>query len=181
MGKVVPAITDELRKYIEAQPVFFVASAPLASSGHVNVSPKGLDTLAVLSPRQVAWLDLTGSGNETAAHVRENARITLMFCSFSGPPRILRVYGRGRVVLPGDDEWPTLRQQFGEFPGERQIIVTDVTRVQLSCGFGVPLMDYVGPRDTLVRWAEAKGPDGIAAYRAKKNTRSIDGLPAPSS
>jgi hypothetical protein len=177
MGKVLPQITDDLRTFIESQPLFFVATAPLADDGRVNVSPKGLDTFAVLSPSRVAYLDLTGSGNETAAHLIENGRITLMFTSFAGPPRILRLYGRGRVVLPADDEWGDLRPNFGDVPGARQIIVTDVDRVQTSCGFGVPLMEHRGPRDTLVRWAEAKGDDGLVAYRAQKNAVSIDGLP----
>jgi len=179
MGKVVPEITDELRTFIESQPIFFVATAPLAADGHVNLSPKGLDTFAVLSATRIAYLDLTGSGNETAAHLTENGRITIMFCSFSGPPKILRLYGHGRVCLRGDAEWDTLRHHFENVAGIRQIIVADVDRVQTSCGFGVPLMDHRAPRDTLIRWAEAKGPDGIVAYRAQKNVKSIDGLPAP--
>lgn len=179
MGKVLQSITDELRTFIAAQPMFFVATAPLAGDGHINLSPKGLDTFAVLSSRRVAYLDLTGSGNETAAHLLENARITFMFCSYSGPPRILRLYGRGRACLPADAEWAALREQFGDFPGARQIIVAGIQRVQQSCGFGVPLMEPRGQRDTLLRWAEAKGPDGIVRYRAQKNAHSIDGLPAP--
>lgn len=179
MGKVTPGITPELAEFIERQPLFFVATAPLGAAGHVNVSPKGLDTFAILSPNEVAYLDLTGSGNETAAHVAENGRITIMFCSFAGPPRILRLYGRGRVVLPGDDEWTSMRDRFGEFPGVRQIIAALVQRVQTSCGFGVPLMDAREPRDTLLRWAEAKGDEGLAAYRSRKNAASIDGLVAP--
>jgi hypothetical protein len=179
MGKVVPEITEELRSYILEQPVFFVATAPLAETGHINLSPKGLDTMRVLSSTRVAYLDLTGSGNETAAHLLENARITFMFCSFSGPPRILRLYGSGRAVLPGTDEWKTVRPLFGEFPGERQIIIADISRIQTSCGFGVPLMDYVRPRDQMKKWADKKGPEGIVAYQAEKNMASIDGLPTP--
>lgn len=179
MGKVFPQITDELRRFIETQPMFFVATAPFAADGHVNISPKGLDTFAVLSPSQVAYLDLTGSGNETAAHLLENGRITIMFCSFSGPPRILRLYGRGRTCLPGEPTWERLRGSFIDVPGARQIVLTDIDRVQTSCGFGVPLMEQRGQRDTLVRWAEAKGQDGLAAYRDQKNRYSIDGLPTP--
>jgi hypothetical protein len=179
MGKVLAGITDDVRSFMEAQPLFFVATAPLARDGHVNLSPKGLDTFAVVSPTRVAYLDLTGSGNETAAHLLENSRITFMFCSFAGPPRILRLYGRGRACLPEDAEWPALRGRFGDLPGVRQIIVADIQRVQQSCGFGVPLMEQRGQRDTLLRWAEAKGTDGIVEYRAQKNVRSIDGLPTP--
>ena len=180
MGKVVEEITDELRAFIERQPLFFVASAPLAAEGHVNLSPKGLDSLRVLGPRRVAYLDLTGSGNETAAHLAENGRITLMFCAFEGPPRILRLYGAGTVLLPGDAEWDALRPRFPDYPGVRQIVVVEVERVQTSCGFAVPRMELVGQRDTLHRWARGKGEAGLVDYRALKNARSIDGLPAPS-
>lgn len=176
MGKVISEITPDLRGFIESQPLFFVATAPLTPDGHVNVSPKGLDTFAVVSPTRVAYLDLTGSGNETAAHLLENGRITFMFCSYSGPPRILRLYGRGRTVLPADDGWAELRSRFRDFPGVRQVIIADIERVQTSCGFGVPLMEYVGPRDTLVRWAAAKGDDGLADYQRARNAESIDGL-----
>lgn len=179
MGRTYQSISAELHSFIAAQSVFFVATAPRADDGHVNVSPKGLDTFAVLDEASVAYLDLTGSGNETAAHVLENGRITVMFCAFSGPPRILRLYGRGRIVLPDHAEWAQLRRRFGAVPGERQIVVVDVQRIQVSCGFGVPLMDEVGARDTLVRWAERKGEAGLEAYRAEKNAVSIDGLPTP--
>lgn len=179
MGKVVECITPELQAFIEAQPLFFVASAPLSGEGHVNLSPKGLDCLRVLSPTRVAYLDLTGSGNETAAHVRENGRITFMFCAFAGAPRILRLYGAGRVLLPGTPQWAELGGRFPPLPGARQLVVAEISRVQTSCGFGVPLMDYVRQRDTLLRWAEAKGGE-LPGYRRQKNARSIDGLPAPS-
>lgn len=179
MAKLYDTITDELAAFIRAQPLFFVASAPLDPHGHVNLSPKGLDCLQILSPLQVAYLDLTGSGNETSAHLLENGRITLMFCAFAGPPKILRLYGQGRVVLPQTPVWDALAPRFGYYDGARQIIVTDVTRVQTSCGFGVPLMDYVGQRDQAIRWAEAKGADGIAAYQREKNMVSIDGLRTP--
>ena len=178
MGQALQSITPELQDFIEAQAVFFVASAPLAAAGHVNLSPKGLDSFRVLSPSRVAYLDLTGSGNETSAHLTENGRVTFMFCAFSGPPRILRLYGRGIVVLPDAPEWPSLVALFPTFPGTRQIIAADIHRVQTSCGFGVPVMKTVEQRETLLRWAVAKGKQ-IAEYRQKKNARSIDGLSAP--
>lgn len=179
MAKLYDTITDELAAFIRSQPLFFVASAPLDPHGHVNLSPKGLDCFEILSPLRVAYLDLTGSGNETSAHLHENGRITLMFCAFAGPPKILRVYGQGRVVLPQTPAWDMLAPRFGHYDGARQIIVVDVTRVQTSCGFGVPLMDLVGQRDQAIRWAEAKGAEGIAAYQRDKNMVSIDGLRTP--
>lgn len=179
MAELFDEITERLQTFIRAQQMFFVASAPLSPNGHVNVSPKGLDSLRILSPTRVAYLDLTGSGNETSAHLRENGRITLMFCAFAGPPKILRLFGSGETVLPGSDRWDQLRSLFGDHPGARQIIDVHVTRVQTSCGYGVPLFDFAGQRDTMVRWASAKGPDGLEAYRAEQNARSIDGLPTP--
>lgn len=179
MGKVLDSITDDLRAFIERQAMFFVGSAPLSAEGHVNLSPKGLDSFRVLSPLQVAYLDVTGSGNETAAHLTENGRITFLFCAFAGPPMIVRLHGVGRVVLPDMTEWDTLRGHFIEHPGTRQIIVADIHRVSTSCGFAVPRMDFVEQRDTLIRWAEKKGKDDLAQYRAEKNASSIDGLPAP--
>jgi hypothetical protein len=177
VAKVFDVITPELKAFIEAQPVFFTATSPLSREGHVNLSPKGLDCLRVLTPTRVAYLDLTGSGNETAAHLAENGRITLMFCAFSGSPRILRLYGNGSVILPVTREWTELAARFPDLPGARQIIVTEVTRVQTSCGFGVPLMDFAAQRDTLTRWAEAKGEASLEQYRREKNATSIDGLP----
>jgi len=179
MAKVLPEIDAELAAWMAAQPLFFNATAPLAADGHVNLSPRGLDTFRVLGPREVAWLDLTGSGNESAAHLAENGRVTVMFCAFDGPPRILRLYGRGTVILPGSPAWDSLRPQFPDFPGVRQIVHVAVERVQTSCGAGVPLLDYRGPRDELLAWARNKGEDGMAEYRRQKNAVSIDGLPAP--
>jgi hypothetical protein len=176
MGQVHDTITPDLRAFIEAQRLFFVATAP-SEAGHVNLSPKGMDTFRVLSPNRVAYLDLTGSGNETAAHLVQNGRITFMFCAFEGKPQILRVYGRGRVVRPGEGEWSDLSNHFPLLPGSRQVVVADVTRVQTSCGFGVPLMTFSGQRDALDRWARAKGEEGLRAYREQKNRTSIDGLP----
>jgi hypothetical protein len=177
MGQVRDSITPEFREFIEAQHVFFVATAPAGASGHVNLSPKGMDTFRVLGPTRVAYLDLTGSGNETAAHLVQNGRVTFMFCAFEGKPQILRLYGRGCVVRPGEPEWDDLAAPFPDLPGTRQLVVADVTRVQTSCGFGVPVMTFAAARDTLVRWAEAKGDDGLRAYREQKNRTSIDGLP----
>lgn len=179
MAKTFDTITDDLRELIAAQAMFFVATAPLDGDGHVNVSPKGLDTFRVLGPRRVAYLDLTGSGNETAAHLLENGRVTFLFCAFSGPPKILRLYGRGRAVLSGDPDWDELVAGFPAFRGTRQVIDVAVERIQTSCGFGIPLYDYRGDRDTLPRWAESKGDDGLAAYQREKNRHSIDGLPTP--
>jgi len=176
MAKFVSEITTAHREFIATQKIFFVASAP--TSGRVNLSPKGLDTFRVLSSRRVAYLDSTGSGNETAAHLAENARITFMFCAFADAPLILRLYGKGRTVRPRDPDWAQLRPLFGApLPGERQLVVTEVESVQTSCGFAVPLFDYHGDRQQLTDWAEKKTPEGIQAYWAKNNQRSIDGLP----
>ncbi len=177
MGAVSDSISNELRAFIEAQQAFFVATAPLEPAGHINLSPKGLDTFRVLGPNRVAYLDLTGSGVETAAHLVQNGRITFMFCAFDGKPTILRLYGRGSVVRPESPEWAALAPLFPTLPGGRQIIVAEISRVQTSCGFGVPLMRFDGDRDALVRWAEAKGRDGLRLYRERKNRTSIDGLP----
>lgn len=179
MAKPHDEIGPELEAFIQAQEMFFVASAPLDASGHVNVSPKGLDTFRVLSPKRVAYLDLTGSGNETAAHMLENGRITLMFCAFEGGPKIVRLYGQGSLVLPSHAAWTQLLPLFPDIPGIRQIIVCEVERVQSSCGFAVPLYEYVGQRDELTKHAIKKGPEGLIEYRYRKNRRSIDGLPAP--
>lgn len=176
--KVHDEITSELKKFILKQHLFFVASSPLSPDGHINLSPKGLENLVVLSPHQVAYLDLVGSGNETSAHLRENGRITFMFCAFDGPPNILRLYGTGRTVLPEHPEWETLSQHFEmkEHVGVRQIIVADITRVQTSCGFGVPIFEYQGERDQFHKWVEKKGPEGIQTYVQEHNRTSLDGL-----
>ena len=179
MAKTYPTITDELRDFIHAQPMFFVATAPLDAGGHVNLSPKGLDCFRVLSPNHVAYLDLTGSGNETSAHLHENGRITFMFCAFSGPPKILRLYGQGTTCLPASEAWAKLQPLFPSYPGARQIINAEIHRVQTSCGFAVPLMEYAGQRDTLIRWAEAKGDEEVQAYQQQKNARSLDEMLTP--
>ncbi|QLE55539.1 pyridoxamine 5'-phosphate oxidase family protein [Nostoc sp. TCL26-01] len=179
MAKVFDCITKELQEFIAAQHLFFVASAPLSPDGHVNMSPKGLDCFRIISPHQVAYLDLTGSGNETSAHLQENGRITLMFCAFAEPPSILRLYGKGKTILPNSSEWDSLYCVFPQIPGTRQIIVADIERVQTSCGFAVPLYEYRGQRQILVDWAEKKGEQGIREYQKQKNVVSIDGLATP--
>jgi hypothetical protein len=180
MAKVLPGIDAELAAWMEAQPLFFNATAPLAENGHVNLSPRGLDTFRVLGTREVAYLDLTGSGNESAAHLAENGRITIMFCAFEGRPKVVRLYGEGSVVLPSEPEWDSLRSLFpGRIKGERQIVRVDVRRIQVSCGFGVPLMAYQGQREELQNWAVEKGPVQLKDYHRRKNALSIDGLPAP--
>lgn len=189
MGKVYPELDERLRQFIARQSVFFVATAPCLDAdghgGHVNVSPKGYrDTFAVLGPRQVAYLDLTGSGAETIAHVRQNGQITIMFCSFDHNTKILRLYGTGEVVLPGDPHWADL---VGHFPASghgsrhasrRAIIVVDIRRIADSCGYAVPVMELKEERDVLDRWYDGKSAAELAAYRAQKNAVSIDGLRA---
>lgn len=179
MGKVYGAIDERLSKFIEQQVVFFVATAPLSSDGHVNVSPRGLPgTFAVLDSHTFAWLDVTGSGSETIAHLRENGRITVMFCAFDGRPNIVRLHGTGRVVTRYDPDFKNLAQRFDDKPGARAVIVVDVHRVSDSCGWGVPLMSFEGHRDLLGPYFERKGTDGSADYRITKNRTSIDGLAA---
>lgn len=177
MAKWYDDITDELQQFIARQHMFFVASAPLSADGHVNVSPKGMDSFRVLNAHRVAYVDLTGSGNETSAHLLENGRLTFMFCAFEGPPRILRLYGTGYAIRPGHPDWESMAAHFTLHSGTRQIIVADIEKVQTSCGFAVPLYDYQSQRDTLVKWSDTKGEDGIRQYWQQKNTRSIDGLP----
>jgi hypothetical protein len=176
MGKPQDAIDERLQDFIARQHVFFVGTAPTSREGHLNVSPKGLDTFRVLDSRTVAYLDLTGSGIETVAHLRENGRITIMFCSFEGPPKILRLHGRGRVVEPADGEWAELVGRFPGYPGARTVIVVDVERVADTCGFAVPVYEYRGERSKLIEWCDGKGPEELEAYREKNNRASIDGL-----
>lgn len=178
MGGTHDALTDEIRAFLERQPVYFVATAPLAREGKVNLSPKGLPSFAVLDAHTVAYLDLTGSGAETVAHVRENGRIVLMFCAFEGDATIVRLHGQGTVLELGDAGFDDLLAKFPPHPGTRSIIRVAVSRISESCGFGVPLMRYEGTRPELRQWAEGKGPEGMRAYREKKNRVSIDGLPA---
>ncbi|MCU1344970.1 MAG: Pyridoxamine 5-phosphate oxidase [Acidimicrobiia bacterium] len=173
-----PVLTAKLQTLVEAQHLFFVATAPSGSEGHVNLSPKGMDTFRVLDERTVAYLDLTGSGAETIAHLRQNGRITFMFCTFEGNPDIIRLYGQGRVVTPTDPAFTELAARFPDLPGIRSVIVADLDRVSSSCGFGVPLFEFAGERTRLIEWAQARGVDGIAEYQASRNATSIDGLPA---
>ncbi|MCW5550939.1 MAG: pyridoxamine 5'-phosphate oxidase family protein [Verrucomicrobiae bacterium] len=176
MSKQHSEITPELAEWIAQQRVFFVASAPLAASGHVNCSPKGGDSFRVLGPRTVAYLDYTGSGAETAAHLRENGRLVIMFCAFEGSPRILRLHGRGEVLEQSHPEFAELSALFPPNPGTRAVVRVNVTRVSTSCGYSVPLYEHRGQRDALDKWAAAKGADGLRDYRRAKNQRSIDGL-----
>lgn len=178
MGKLYEEITPELITWVKQQHLFFVATAPLGADGHVNCSPKGLDTLRILGSRHVAYLDLTGSGAETIAHLRENGRIVFMFCAFSGLPKIVRFHGKGEVVTPESPAWSRLRPIFPEYPGARTIIHAEVTRVSDSCGYGVPKFEYAEERDTLKRWADTKGIEGLPLYRRQNNARSIDDLPS---
>lgn len=175
MARFHPAIDERLAAFIAAQRLFFVATAP--RRGRVNLSPKGGDVFRVLAPLRVAWLDVTGSGNETAAHLLDDGRVTVMFCAFEGEPNILRLFGRARGVLPGDGEWDGLAALFPAQPGRRQVFVMEVEAVQTSCGFGVPLYAYQGERPDLAAWAERKGEAGLRAYRRDRNAVSIDGLP----
>jgi hypothetical protein len=178
MARMFDRIEPAHRAFIEAQSMFFVASA--APGARVNLSPKGLDALRVLDANSVCYLDCTGSGNETAAHLKADGRLTIMLCAFAGAPMILRLYGQGEVLPRGEAAYAALlAEAFGgeEIPGARQIVRMAVGQVQTSCGYAVPLLALEGQRDTLVRWAERKGEDGLAAYRAEKNRTSIDGLP----
>lgn len=176
MATTYPALSDEHVAWIAEQPLFFVASAPSGEEGHVNVSPKGYDTFRVLDAHRVAYLDLTGSGAETIAHLRQNGRLTIMFCAFAGRPRVLRLYGQGRSLRPGDDGFDELLERFELIAGSRAIVTLDIERIQTSCGYGVPLMEMTSERETLVEWAERKGDDGLANYWATRNATSIDGL-----
>lgn len=177
MGKVLDSLDDDLRHFLAAQRVFFVATAPSGDGGHVNLSPKGYDSFRILDDRTVAYLDLTGSGVETIAHLRQNRRITLMFCAFEGPPRIIRLYGAGEVILPGDPSWAELVDRFPAMPGARAIVRVGLDRISSSCGYAVPFLAFQEERDTLRRWADKKGPDELPRYRQERNALSIDGLP----
>ena len=177
MGKLYDSIDEGLRNFILRQPVFFVATAPLSESGRINLSPKGLDSLRVLDDSTVAFADLTGSGVETIAHLKENSRIVLMFCAFEGPPKIVRLHGTGEVIETDHDEFAAFRELFPSFAGLRAVIRISCERISDSCGFGVPLMSFVGPREQITKWAARKGEEGICGYQREKNRLSIDGLP----
>jgi predicted pyridoxine 5'-phosphate oxidase superfamily flavin-nucleotide-binding protein len=177
MSNVFEAISDRLRAFIEAQHVFFVATAPSGADGRVNLSPKGLDTLRVLDERTVAYLDFVGSGVETISHLRENGRIALMFCAFAGPPNIVRLHGRGEAIEPSDARFAALAARFPPAAGTRAVILVRVERASDSCGYGVPLYEYRSERTQLAAWAAKKGSDGLVQYQKDKNAASIDGLP----
>lgn len=176
MGKTYDRIETGHKEWIEAQHMFFVATAPTGGDGRVNLSPKGYDTFRILDDRTVAYLDLTGSGVETIAHLRDNGRMTVMFCAFEGRPRILRLYGEGRVVLPESERWDDLAPHFELVAGARSIVTLAVDEVRTSCGYAVPFMDFGGERETLLEWAENKGHDGVSRYHRERNAESIDGL-----
>jgi hypothetical protein len=178
MGRVLESITPEIARFLSAQPVFFVATAPMSGDGHVNCSPKGLDTFRVLAPNEVAYLDLTGSGAETIAHVRENGRLTMMFCAFEGTPNIVRLYGRAQVIPWDHAESAPFRVLFPTFKGARSIVHVDVHRVATSCGYGVPVLRRDGERTQLLDWAERKDDDALRDYQRANNATSIDSLPA---
>ena len=173
MGASTKALLPSHQEFIANQHVFFVATAP--KDGFINLSPKGINSLHVLSPTRVLWLNLTGSGNETAAHLLEDSRMTIMMNAFEGSPMILRLYGQAHCVHPRDADWVELYSKFEELPGARQIVVLDIEKVMTSCGFGVPILKYERPRTELVDWAKKKGPDGIKEYQTKKNLVSLNG------
>ena len=175
MGKRFNEIGDQRREFIEQQKMFFVGTAD--SDGRVNVSPKGMDSFKVMGDNRVVWLNMTGSGNETAAHLVENDRMTIMFCAFEGSPMILRLFGHARVIHPRDSEWDGLFSMFRAIPGARQIMDMQVDLVQESCGMAVPLFDFNEQRDLLVQWADRKGDQGLHDYWESRNQVSIDGKP----
>lgn len=177
MGKFHNSIKDEHKAFAQKQKMYFVSTSPLNEDGHINLSPKGLDSFRILSPTRVAYMDIVGSGNETSAHLLENGRITIMFCAFDGPPNILRFYGKGYTVLPGHAEWDELAAHFDLQIATRQIIVADIHKVQTSCGYSVPLYQYTGERDHADKWAQKKGRAGLEEYMNEKNLKSLDGLP----
>jgi len=175
MAKFYDALDDKLIEFINEQHIYFTATAP--EEGRINLSPKGMDTFACLNNNQVAYLNLTGSGNETAAHLAENERITIMMCSFGKNPLILRIYGKGRAVHRSDPEWQTLATQIEPIPGARQYIVIDIDSIQTSCGYAVPHYEYTGERDTLLLSAQRKGEEALETYRRENNLVTIDGKP----
>lgn len=177
MGKLFTSILPEHEAFMKKQHLFFVGSA--AADGHINLSPKGHDVFRILSDSEVAYLDLTGSGNETSAHLQVDGRITFMFVAFEGAPMIMRLYGRGRVIVPNTPEWEDYVKHFELLPGARQIIVADISEVKTSCGHSVPFLSYTGERDTLQRWAAQKGEQGLIDYRKEKNAVSMDGIVTP--
>ncbi len=175
MGKILDEITDEMQIWMQQQKMFFVATSPLSVTGHINCSPKGMDTFRILDKHSVCYMDLTGSGIETTAHLKENGRIVVMFCAFDGPPNIARLHGTGVVSNTGN-EFEELKKLFPSNPGIRSIIKINVSRVSTSCGFAVPLYDFKADRQVLNDWAAKKSPKELSEYRQQKNSKSIDGL-----
>jgi hypothetical protein len=176
MGKQYQEISQPLREWIEKQKMFFVATAPLSGEGHINCSPKGLDSFRIITPTQIAYQDLTGSGIETVAHIKENGRIVIMFCAFEGPPKILRLHGTGQVIEMSHPDFDSMGKHFSERMGVRAYIRIDLTRISESCGYSIPLYKYEKDRDVLDKYIAAKGEDGLKTYRAAKNLQSIDGI-----
>lgn len=177
MGEKWSRIPDHVKSFIEAQDLFFVATAPTDTDERVNMSPKGYGGLTVFDDKTVGYLDLTGSGNETAAHLLDNGRITIMLCAFKGEAEIIRLYGTGRMVQPRHEDWPKWSRHFPEKPGQRQIMVMTVEEVRSSCGFMVPVYEKVADRNELIEWAADNGPKWMENYRMENNVTSIDGLP----
>ena len=177
MGKAYQEIDTRIRRWVERQKVFFVATAPRADDGLVNCSPKGMDALRVVDEHTLAYGDIGGSGIETVAHIKENGRVVIMLCAFDGPPKIFRFYGRGRVLEPGDDGFAALAERFAHLPAIRNLVVVDVELIRDSCGYGVPFYDYRGERDSLSNWVNAKSEQELEAYRRKNNAQSLDKLP----
>lgn len=177
MGKIYDKIDDSMLEWISEQKMFFVSTAPLSQDGLINCSPKGMDTFRVLGDRKVGYLDMTGSGVETIAHLKENGRIVIMFCSFEGAPKIIRFHGKGAVFEKGSSEYGERIDAFEEYPGTRSIIEIEIDRISDSCGFTVPLYEFKEDRGALLKWAEQKGPEGVLEYQQDKNLKSLDGLP----
>jgi hypothetical protein len=177
MGKIYATINNKLASWLSDQKIFFVATAPLSPSGHINCSPKDGASFRILNEQTVAYLDLIGSGVETIAHLKENGRIVLMFCAMEGPPKIVRLHGHGEAIEPKHPDYESLRAAFQDLPGLRAFIQIRLTRISDSCGFGVPVYEFRGERSQLKKWVKRKGEPSLAAYRQEKNSRSIDGLP----
>ena len=175
MADKFPALDERLTRFIEAQHMYFVATA--CAEGYINLSPKDMDSLRVLGDKQIIWLNLTGSGNESSAHVQDNGRMTLMFCSFERQPLILRLYGQARVIHPRDDDWDSLYANFGDWVGARQIFDMSIDLVQTSCGYAVPHYEFQSERETLTKWAQKRGRDGVETYWSERNQLTLNGQP----
>lgn len=175
MAKQYPALTEHLIEFISQQKIFFVGTA--TADSRINISPKGMDSLRILNNNKLLWLNLTGSGNESSAHVQKDSRMTIMFCAFEGPPLILRLFGTARVIHKSDHDWQALFANFNPLPGARQVFELSIDLVLTSCGMGVPYYDYKDDRDMLLTWAEKKGDEGLKQYWQEKNQFSLDNIP----